>query len=76
MVNLAARLCDEAEDGQILVSQRVHAAVEHLMRVELVGELPLKGFGRPSARRTRWSDRHDWPGGRGGLVGGRRCGRY
>ena len=31
VVNLAAGLCDEARDGQILISQRVHAAVEELV---------------------------------------------
>ena len=46
VTNLAARLCGEAESGQILVSQRVHAAVEELAEAEAVGELTLKGFVR------------------------------
>jgi DNA-binding NarL/FixJ family response regulator len=47
VTNLAARLCDEAGPGQILISQRVHAVVEDLVDVESVGDLPLKGFLKP-----------------------------
>ncbi len=47
--NLASRLCDEAEDGQILISQRALAAVEGLVEAEPVGDLTLKGFVRPVA---------------------------
>jgi adenylate cyclase len=47
VTNLAARLCDEAGAGQILVSQRVLSAVEGLVEAEMVGELSLKGFSRP-----------------------------
>jgi class 3 adenylate cyclase len=42
--NLAARLCAEAEDGQILISGRVGAAVEDTVRLEEVGDLALKGL--------------------------------
>ena len=49
VTNLAARLCGEALGGQILVSQRVRAAVTELARTEPVGELTLKGFHRPVA---------------------------
>jgi adenylate cyclase len=45
--NLASRLCDEARDGEILVSQRTFAAVEDLVEAEPAGELTLKGFVRP-----------------------------
>jgi adenylate cyclase len=45
--NLASRLCDAASDGEILISQRAFAAIEHLVEAELVGELTLKGFARP-----------------------------
>jgi adenylate cyclase len=45
--NLASRLCDAASDGEILISQRVFAEIEHLLEAELVGELTLKGFVRP-----------------------------
>ena len=47
VTNLASRLCDEARGGQILVSQRVYAAVEDLVQAEPAGEFSLKGFHRP-----------------------------
>jgi adenylate cyclase len=47
VTNLAARLCDEADGEQILVSQRVYSVVEALVEAETVGELSLKGFSRP-----------------------------
>jgi adenylate cyclase len=47
VTNLAARLCGEAEGGQILISQRVYAAVESVVIAESVGELVLKGFVKP-----------------------------
>ncbi len=47
VTNLAARLCGEAKGGQILISQRVLAAVEESVDTEPVGELSLKGFHRP-----------------------------
>ena len=47
VTNLAARLCDAAGAGQILVSQRVHAAVEDLVVSNPVSELQVKGFSRP-----------------------------
>jgi adenylate cyclase len=47
VVNFAARLCDEARDGQILVSQRVHAATEDVVEASSVGVLALKGFLKP-----------------------------
>jgi class 3 adenylate cyclase len=49
VTNLAARLCGEAQGGQILISQRVHAAVSELAETEPLGELNLKGFHRPVA---------------------------
>jgi class 3 adenylate cyclase len=42
--NLAARLCAEAKDGQILISRRVAAAVEDAVRLEEIGDLALKGL--------------------------------
>jgi adenylate cyclase len=45
--NLAARLCVEAKDGQILVAQRVAVAVEATMPLEEAGELTLKGLTQP-----------------------------
>jgi class 3 adenylate cyclase/CheY-like chemotaxis protein len=47
VTNLAARLCDVADAGKVLVSQRVHAAVEDFVVSNQVSELPLKGFSRP-----------------------------
>ena len=45
--NLAARLCAEAAPGQILVSQRVHAAAKEIVVAEPMEELALRGFSRP-----------------------------
>lgn len=45
--NLAARLCGEAEDGQILISPRVLVKAEQYIEVASIGELALKGFHRP-----------------------------
>jgi class 3 adenylate cyclase len=47
--NLAARLCGEAADGQILISPRVYAKVEPYIEAASLGELALKGFHRPVA---------------------------
>jgi adenylate cyclase len=47
VTNLAARLCDEAMGGQILIPARLYAEVEGDVEVEPVGEYPLKGFRRP-----------------------------
>src|SRR5262249_3036546 len=45
--NLAARLCAEAKDGQILVGQRVAVAVEETIPLEELGSLSLKGLTQP-----------------------------
>jgi class 3 adenylate cyclase/PAS domain-containing protein len=45
--NLAARLCGEAKDTQILIAPRVLSKVEAQIEVEPVGDLVLKGFQRP-----------------------------
>ena len=44
---VAARLCGEAKPGEILIAQRLLAAVEDWVEYEAVGELTLKGFHRP-----------------------------
>ncbi|MGH9036714.1 MAG: adenylate/guanylate cyclase domain-containing protein [Acidimicrobiia bacterium] len=44
VVNLAARLCDHADRGQILISQRVRLAVEDVAELEELGLVSLKGF--------------------------------
>ena len=47
VTNLAARLCGEAAGGEILVSQRVGAALGPGFVAEPRGEIQLKGFQRP-----------------------------
>ncbi len=49
VTNLASRLSTRAEAGQTLISQRVFAAVEEAVDARPVGEIELKGFGRPVA---------------------------
>ncbi len=48
VVNLASRLCDEADDGQILINHRMQVALESRVEVEKIGELQLKGLGKPA----------------------------
>jgi class 3 adenylate cyclase len=48
-VIVASRLSSAAEAGQILLAPRSHVAVEHLVDVEPIGELQLKGFSHPIA---------------------------
>ena len=45
--NLAARLCAAADDGQILVSRRIAAAIETRMHLEHIGDIVLKGLSQP-----------------------------
>jgi class 3 adenylate cyclase len=47
VTNLASRLSTGAEPGQILVSQRLFAAVDDRVEARSVGTLELKGFTRP-----------------------------
>jgi len=47
VINLAARLCSEAKDGQILISQRVAVAAEAIAETDAMGEISLKGLARP-----------------------------
>jgi class 3 adenylate cyclase len=47
VANMASRLSTHAAGGQILIGQRVFAAVEKEVDAAPVGELELKGFGRP-----------------------------
>src|SRR5271165_54172 len=49
VTNVAARLCAEARDGQILVTQRVAAAIDKLAELQHLGDLALKGLSRPIA---------------------------
>src|SRR4029450_5227588 len=45
--NLAARLCAEAKDAQILIGGRVAPAVEKVVLLEDLGSLTLKGLSQP-----------------------------
>src|SRR6266478_2402278 len=47
VTNLAARLCAEAQPGQVLLTQRVLTTVDALVEVEPVGDVSLKGISRP-----------------------------
>ena len=47
-VNLASRLCDRAEDGEILISARAFASVEGDFEIEPHGEVTLKGIQDPA----------------------------
>ena len=47
VVNLASRLSDEAQSGQILVDRRTRAALGDAAEVEPIGPLSLKGFAQP-----------------------------
>jgi len=47
VVILASRLSSEAHGGEILISQRLNAAVEDQLTVEPAREFKLKGFTRP-----------------------------
>ncbi len=46
-VNLAARLCDHAADGQILISHRAFVEVEESVQATPVEGIELKGVGSP-----------------------------
>jgi class 3 adenylate cyclase len=48
VINLAARLCAEASDGQILVSGRLASSVGNVVEVEDLGERQLRGMARPA----------------------------
>jgi adenylate cyclase len=47
VANLAARLCGEAKDGQILIDINVCSAIEAHTDIEFIGELNVRGFSRP-----------------------------
>ncbi len=47
VTNLAARLCAEAQSGQILINQPSLDGMENLLEIESIGDLTLKGFQRP-----------------------------
>ena len=47
VVNLAARVCAMAPGGRILVTNRVHAAVDDRVAASSLGDHEFKGFSRP-----------------------------
>ena len=49
VINTAARLCEIAKDGQILVTSRIAAAVAEVADVREIGPLTFKGLSRPLA---------------------------
>jgi adenylate cyclase len=49
VINLAARLCADAGDGQILVSGRLAASMADVVEVDDLGDRSLRGMSRPIA---------------------------
>lgn len=49
VTNLASRLSGEAKGGQILIDQKTLSKIEDVVEAEPLGELRLKGLGRPIA---------------------------
>jgi adenylate cyclase len=47
VTNLAARLCGEAKSGQILTNRKTLSQVENIIEACSVGDISLKGFGKP-----------------------------
>lgn len=47
VVNLASRLSDEAQSGQVLIDRRTRAALGDSADVEALGPLSLKGYAQP-----------------------------
>jgi adenylate cyclase len=48
VANLAARLCAEARNGQVLIDINIRSEIEAHADIEAIGELNLKGFSRPT----------------------------
>ena len=49
VINLASRLCNEAANGEVLMSGRLAAAITAIAEVEDLGERTLRGMTRPAA---------------------------
>ena len=47
VTNLSARLCSEAQGGQVLINQKLLGQIEELVLTEPIGALSLKGFRHP-----------------------------
>ncbi|MBV8528172.1 MAG: hypothetical protein JOZ75_07640, partial [Candidatus Dormibacteraeota bacterium] len=52
VVNLASRLCDEAQSGEILIDQRTYGATRTLSGDAAVRKLSLKGYTDPVTARV------------------------
>ena len=48
-VNVAARLCDSAEKGQVLITEQTYVEVKKLVEVEELEPLHAKGKSKPIA---------------------------
>jgi class 3 adenylate cyclase len=61
VTNLASRLCDEAEAGQVVVSRRVYGMVEPWVDAKPLDDLTLKGFNHPvlAMEIVRWREGED-----------------
>ena len=44
VVNIAARLCDRAQDGEILIDKRAQVEIERSLTAEALGDVELKGI--------------------------------
>ena len=62
VTNLASRLCDVAQAGQIVVSRSVFSAVQAVAQARPLGNLPLKGFLREVAAFELLALSEDRPG--------------
>ena len=49
VINLAARLCGDARDGEILTTGRLAATIEGIVEMDDLGERELRGMSRPVA---------------------------
>jgi adenylate cyclase len=47
VTNLAARLCSEAEGGQVLISQRIATLLDGRLQADLKGNIEFKGIAKP-----------------------------
>lgn len=47
VINLAARICDEAKAGEILTNGKTLGHIEDLVQSDAVGELKLRGLAKP-----------------------------
>ena len=47
VVNLAARLCDKAGPGEVLIDRKTRAALEDAAKVDALGPTALHGFALP-----------------------------